>query len=534
MTGPVSAGPAATFTMALVCAPGRRNTLAMFDATPLLRSYARHRLSRLSRMDPVSAQRRVLAKLLAQARTTRFGHDHGFAEIDGVESFQARVPLRRFEQMWQDYWQPAFPQIGGQTWPGPIPFFAETSGTSSGTTKYVPVSRQMVHANRRAALDVLCFHMAARPQSRVLGGLSFLLGGNPEMRQLAPGVRSGDLSGIAAAKVSWWASPYYYPQGALARIADWEAKIDAACADSLGRDIRMVGGTASWLLLAFDRLGELAGRPGTPVGVLYPKLELVVYGGVDFAPYRGRFQAHLARGHADLREVYAASEGFIAAADRGVGEGLRLMVDNGLFFEFVPPDELESASPTRHWLATAEVGVDYAVVLSTNAGCWGHVLGDTVRFVSLNPPRLLVTGRISTQLSAFGEHLTGAELDRAVTAAADAIGAAVQDFSVTAVLPDDRPAQGGHCYIVEFDRMPDAAALARFTEVLDRTLAAGNDDYRVHRAGDFGMAPPQVRAAPPGTFTAWMKARGKLGGQNKVPRVITNAALWASLEAELE
>jgi hypothetical protein len=298
----------------------------------------------------------------------------------------------------------------------------------------------------------------------------------------------------------------------------------------VAEDIRALGGTASWLLLFLDRLAELfPDRPRT-VRAFYPRLELLVYGGVNFAPYRTAFERWVGGASIDLREVYPASEGFIAVADRGIGEGLRVLLDNGLFFEFIPTEEVGSPAPRRFWIGNIETGVNYAMVLSTCAGAWGYLLGDTVRFVDLDPPRLRVTGRTSYMLSAFGEHLIGEEIERAVTEAAEAIGTGVSDFSVGPVFAQGTGTPGGHLFVVEFaDPSVAQPRLAEFAGWIDDRLSALNDDYRSHRAGGFGMDAPRVELAPPGTFAAWMQARGKLGGQNKVPRVITDADLLGSL-----
>ena len=224
----------------------------------------------------------------------------------------------------------------------------------------------------------------------------------------------------------------------------------------------------------------------------FPALELVIHGGVDFAPYRRRFAEWLEGSQAELREVYAASEGFIAAADRGEGEGLRVVLDRGIFYEFVPVAEIDAAAPTRHWIGDIETGVDYALVLTTCAGLWAYVLGDTVRFVSRDPPRLLVTGRLSYTLSAFGEHLTGEEITEAVTGAANAIGAGVRDFAVGALYPEKPGEIGGHLYIVEFERAVSAEETARFAAAIDADLMLRNLDYRDHRAGGFGLTSPQI------------------------------------------
>ena len=500
------------------------------DFTPLLRVYTRYRRRQLRRQDPVESQRRELRRLLAKAKDTRFGREHGFAGIDDVSAYQAAVPLRGYEAMWEEFWKPTFPRLSDCSWPGTIRYFAQTSGTTTGITKYIPCSRDMIRANSWAIFDLLTHHFAHRPKSRLFGGRNFMLGGSTQLTELAPGIRGGDLSGIAARTAPLWARPFYFPPRDLGSIVDWDEKIAALAPASLNANVRGFGGTPSWVLLFLDKLAALRPEAGRRLAGLYPDLELFVHGGVNFAPYRGIFAEWLKGSHAETREVYPASEGFIAAADRREGEGLRMIVDNGLFYEFVPIEELGGAAPTRHWLANAEVGVNYALVLSTCAGLWSYVIGDTVRFVDLGPPRILVTGRTSYSLSAFGEHLIGEEIEKAVTAAATAIGAAVSDFSVGALFPQGEGELGGHLYIVEFSEgAPGPDGLAEFARVLDETLCALNVDYRDHRAQGFAMRAPAIRPVPPGTFAAWMKRRGKLGGQNKVPRVINDEALFEDL-----
>jgi len=411
-----------------------------------------------------------------------------------------------------------------------MPSSALAAGTATGTTKYVPCSGSMGRANARAAVDVVVHHLANRPQSRLFGGKSFMLGGSTDLKTLAPGVRAGDLSGIATATMPIWARPWSFPSRDLALIADWEEKITRLAPLSLEADIRALSGTPSWVLIFFDPLAARRPESGGRIAELYPNLELLVHGGVNFAPYRSRFEALLEGGHAELREVYAASEGFIAVADAEPEDGLRLIVDNGLFFEFVPVEELAAPDPTRHWLATAQPGVNYALVLSNCAGAWSYILGDTVKLVNRTPPRIVITGRTSYMLSAFGEHLTDLEIERAVAAAADHVGRSVTDYAVGPVFPERPGARGRHLYLVEFaDGVPEERTLAAFVEVLDKRLQADNDDYRGHRVGDFSLSAPELRALAPGTFAAWMKERGKMGGQHKVPRVVTDASLLQSM-----
>ena len=319
-------------------------------------------------------------------------------------------------------------------------------------------------------------------------------------------------------------TPLHLPPRDLALLTDWEEKVERLARACRDEDIRVISGTPSWLLIFFHRL--LAPDSGTLHHVI-PNLELLVHGAVNFDAYKLQFAELLRGSRAELREVYPASEGFVAIADRGSGDGMRLLTDNGIFYEFVPVTEVDAADPARRWLANVATGVDYAIAVSTNAGLWSYVVGDIVRFVDLAPPRLLVSGRLSYFLSAFGEHLTGEEVETAISKAAVAIGVNVTDYAVGAVFPDVSNSRGGHRCIVEFaSPSPDTR---RFAQTLDAELCRMNDDYRAHRSVGFGLRDPDIVPVPTGTFAAWMKQRGQLGGQHKVPRVITNAALFDSL-----
>lgn len=503
----------------------------MFDATPFLRLYSGYRSRHLSSQDPAHAQTTQLLSLVRRASQTVFGRDHDFASIRTVEDFQKRVPLRTYEAFWSAYLSKHFPRLENVSWPGVIPYFAVSSGTTSGTTKWIPVSREMINSNKKAGLDLLVYHLLNRPQSRVFSGKSFILGGSTDFVQQAPGIYSGDLSGIAAKTLPWWAAPRYFPPAELALLKNWEEKIERMARSSLHVRISSLSGVPSWLLILIGKLHALCPEAEGDLAKIYPHLDLLIHGGVNFAPYLHQFREILAHTSAELREVYPASEGFIATADRGSGDGLRLNCDHDLFFEFVPLEELKSANPTRHWVATLEKDVNYAVVMSTCSGLWGYVIGDTVRFTDLTPPRLFVTGRTSYYLSAFGEHVIAEELELAVSTAAEAIGATVSDYSVGPIYPQAAGELGGHLYLVEFTgALPPADVVARFGSAVDSKLCALNEDYDAHRAKGFGLRLPEVRAVPQGTFAAWMKSRGKLGGQHKVPRIITDRDLFQGLQ----
>jgi len=499
----------------------------MLDATPLLRGYARVRRLKRSRQDPQKVQEATLMRLVARAAATRFGRDHGFAEIRSVADFQERVPLRHYEAFHARYIAPTFPVLDDVSWPGRIPYFALSSGTTTGRTKYIPLSREMLRANTRAGTDVLADHVLQHPQSDVLGGKTFMLGGSVAMADLGAGVASGDLSGIARLNIPRWSRPYVFPGLADALEPDWDRKLDRLARLSLAEPIRAIAGPPSWLLLVFERLAAIAGR-GRDIGAIYPQLDLMVHGGMGFAPYRQTFESWFPRGGVDWREVYAASEGFMAIADRGIDEGMRLNLDLGLFFEFVPLAEWEAENPTRYVIGTAPPG-EYGLVVSTCAGLFAYRMGDVVELLPGMPPRVRVTGRTSYYLSAFGEHLTGREIEGAVITAANALGANVADYAVTPIYPAAGESRGRHLFVVELDTVAGPGAAETFAQVLDRTLCAGNEDYEVHRRGDVQLQGPEIVFLPPGAFTEWMRARGKLGGQNKVPMVVNAGPVRDSL-----
>jgi hypothetical protein len=484
-------------------------------------AYGRRRVRQLDQADPVAVQRRVLLDLVGKASRTRFGRDHRFETITSVAEFQKAVPLRTYEDLWRDYLKDQYPIFQDLTWPGRIPYLALTSGTTQGATKYIPVSREMVASNSRAAKTMVGAFMASRPASRLFEGKLFFLGGSTDLEKVARGVWQGDLSGVAAITLNELLRPYTFPPLALALEPDWDTKLDLLARRSLDEPITLVSGVPSWLLMLFERVVAHSGK--ATIAEAWPKLEMIVHGGVKFDPYRAAFAQVVGSDQVRLQESYPCSEGFIAYGDMG-SEHLRLLCDHGLFYEFVPVDELDAASPTRHWLGTVETGVNYAIVVSTCAGLWAHVIGDTVRFESRRPPLIDFTGRTKYTLSAFGEHLISEEIEGAIADASAQGGVSVRDWHVGPVF---QGALGYHQYVVEFVTPP--ADLEAFRVALDGSLAHRNADYKAHRAEGVGLPLPEVLVVRPGTFDDWMRARGKLGGQNKVPRIDNSGTLTREL-----
>lgn len=484
---------------------------------------ARRRAAQLASLDPVAAQERTLRRLLARARDTRFGRDHGFASIATIDAFQARVPTRTYEALWEDYLKPRLPVLENLTWPGRIPYLALTSGTTLGATKYIPVSGEMIRSNREAAQSMVAAHMAARPDSRLFEGRMFVLGGTTRLEEPAPGVRQGDLSGIAAIELRSPWRPYTFPPLDLALESDWDRKLERLAERSLDQPITLVSGVPSWLLMLLRRVLELSGK--STIGEVWPTLEAIVHGGVKFDPYKPAFRAMIGRADVLFHETYACSEGFLAHDDPATGL-LRLLVDHGIFYEFIPTAEYDPDAPSRsrRRLGDVETGVDYVIVVSTCAGMWAHVIGDVVRFESLDPPLIRFVGRTKYTLSAFGEHLTGGEVEAAIASASAGAGASAREWHVGPVFEGS---PGRHQYVIEFETSP--ADAGRFRDRLDDDLRRRNADYAAHRAPGVGMPSPGLLVARPGTFEAWMRRRGRLGGQNKVPRIDESGALTRDL-----
>ncbi len=486
---------------------------------------SRLRCAELADLDPARIQAQTLRRLVRKARWTRFGRDHRFDSICSVADFQRAVPVRTYEALWDTYLRDAYPVFDDLTWPGRIPFLALTSGTTQGATKYIPVSTEMVASNRKAAQTALAFYLSSRPESRLFHGRTFFLGGSTALSEPAPGVFEGDLSGIAAVELSPLLRPYTFPPLDLALEPDWDRKLSQLAARSVAEPITLVSGVPGWLLVLFQRILELTGK--NSLAEVWPQLELVVHGGVKFDPYRASFQAIVGSSKVGLQEVYPCSEGFVAFGDPAT-RLLRLVYDHGIFYEFVPVSELDSTSPTRHWLGTVRTGVNYAIVVSTCAGMWAHVIGDTIRFESLAPPLITFTGRTRYTLSAFGEHLISEELEAALARASSATESSVREWHVGPVF---LAGTGYHQYVVEFLKEP--VELARFRDTLDADLSRRNADYLAHRMRDVVLLPPAIIAARAGSFESWMRRRGKLGGQNKVQRMDNSGGLTRDLVAFL-
>jgi hypothetical protein len=465
------------------------------------------------------AQECTLLQMVAAARHTAFGRLYDFAGIRSVDAYQARVPLRDYPDF-QPMLARALAGEADVTWPGRPRYWVKTSGTTAGD-KCIPVTPEAFASHRKGGWDAFILAVERAGASHLLGGKLLFLGGSTSLAPVGQGAFLGDLSGLVVRRLPPGIRSRYAPGAAVVAIPQWEQRLAAAAALVAWQDVRLLSGMPSWMLLLFERVAEVrrAGARAVPdLGRCWPNLRVFIHGGVAFSPYRQLFEAWVGR-PIERIEVYPASEGFVALQTEATG-GLTLMPDYGIFYEFVPIEDLGSERPRRHTVAEVELGRSYAVALTSPAGLWSYLLGDTVRFTARDPLRLVITGRCRHFVNAFGENVIVEEVEQALVTACRQTEAEVVEFTVAPRYPSQTEARGGHDWLVEFRRPPeDQAAFAR---ELDEALMALNTDYRTKRMGEVGMLAPRVIRLPSGAFQGWMRAAGKLGDQHKVPRVTNN------------
>jgi GH3 auxin-responsive promoter len=497
---------------------------------PLLDRFAGRRRRQLEGVwrRPADVQEVALRSLLWSASDTEFGLEHGFRSIRTVAEYQERVPIREYPDF-KPLWTRAVSGARGVTWPGRCRDWVKTSGTTSGD-KMIPVTREAFVSHRKGGWDALllaCSRVGAR---HLMDGPMMFLGGSTALKETGAGCRVGDLSGLAMRRLPHGIRGRYSPGPRIGAIADWERRIEAVADLAATQDLRLISGMPSWLVILFERIArhrQAAGLPMRDLSECWPNLRVLIHGGVAFAPYAEVFEEWMGR-RLERIEVYPASEGFVGVQTEASG-GLTLMLDYGIFYEFVPVEDVGSARPRRHTVADLELHRPYAVVMSTPGGLWSYLLGDTVRFVARDPLRLVITGRTRHYVNAFGENVIVEEVERALTTACRRTEAETVEFTVAPRYPSAGEPRGGHEWLVEF-RIPPREP-EDFARVLDETLVALNTDYRSKRAGGVGMVAPSVTTLPPGTFYRWMRENGKLGDQHKVPRVTNDRKMADALLA---
>ena len=456
----------------------------------------------------MAVQQKVLKKLVRKAKNTAFGRDHNFSDIKTYEDFKKNVPVRDYEAL-RPYVERVVAGEENVLWTKKPLYFAKTSGTTSGT-KYIPLTKASMPMHIKAARNALLMYIDETKNADFLKGKVMFLQGSPELNEVN-GIKTGRLSGIAAHYVPGYLTKNRMPSWETNCIDDWETKVEAVIDETINEDMRLIGGIPSWVQMYFEKIVE---RTGKKIGEVFPNFNLFVYGGVNYEPYRNKFESLIGR-KVDAIELYPASEGFIAYQDSQEEEGMLLLVNYGMFYEFIPAEEFFDDNPTRISLDEVKTGVNYVIILNTNAGLWGYNIGDTVEFVSVDPPRVIVTGRIKHFISAFGEHVIGKEVERAINSQTKESTISVNEFTVA---PQITPQEGlpYHEWFVEFERAPDNTS--EFEEKVDKALQEQNSYYRDLIEGKV-LKPLKITMIEKGGFNNYMKSVGKLGGQNKVPRL---------------
>jgi hypothetical protein len=484
--------------------------------SPAFKGYIKLRQSAIDNFmhNPIDTQRQVFNDLIGSAQFTDYGKKHNFENINTIEDFQKIVPVNDYESL-----KPYIHRIleGEQNilWPSHITWFAKSSGTTSDKSKFIPVSKESLDETHfRSGKDVLALYLRQNPQSNLTNGKCLVLGGSHQVNQLNAASFFGDLSAVMLQNMPLAGQIFRLPELSIALMNEWEEKIERMAHSTIGENVTYIAGVPTWTIVLIKRILEITGANN--LLEVWPNLELYIHGGVNFTPYRRQFEQFVPSTNMSYRETYNASEGFFAAQDREDEEGMLLFLNHGIFYEFMPMEEYGKENPRTLTLKEVEPYKNYAIVISTNGGLWRYLVGDTIQFTTIDPYRIKVTGRLKHFINAFGEELIVDNADNAIAIACAETGAVVVDYSAAPVYMTGE-SNGAHEWIIEFERLP--VPLERFTCLLDKSLQAINSDYEAKRHKDIALRMPIVHQMPKDGFKRWLKDKGKLGGQHKVPRL---------------
>lgn len=459
-------------------------------------------------------QKRIFEQLLTGSKSTTFGKDHWMSSVKSYESFREQIPIRDYEDF-KPYIEKI--KLGEENvlWPGKPLYLSKTSGTTSGV-KYIPLTRASIPNHINSTRNALLSYIHETGKAKFLNGKLIFISGSPALETIN-GIPVGRLSGIVNHHVPSYLRRNQLPSYTTNCIEDWEKKVDAIVEETIKQNMTLISGIPPWVQMYFDKLSE---RTGKKIKDIFPDFDLFIYGGVNYEPYRNKLEESIGK-KVDSIELYPASEGFIAYQDKQNDPSLLLMVNSGIFYEFIPSNEYFNDNPTRIALKDVELGVNYAIILNTNAGLWGYSLGDTVKFVSLDPYKIIVTGRIKHFISAFGEHVITEEVEKALTFAAQQQHAEIVEFTVA---PQVNPESGlpYHEWFIEFSKLPDN--MEKFAAAIDSNLQKQNIYYKDLIEGHI-LQPLKIRHLRKDAFISHMRSIGKLGGQNKVPRLSNDRKL---------
>jgi hypothetical protein len=463
---------------------------------------------------PIDAQQNVFRNLIQAAKDTEWGRKYDFASIKYPGEFTRRVPVQDYESL-----KPCFQRImnGEQNilWNTPIKWFAKSSGTTSDKSKFIPLSKEAIEdCHFKGGIDLVAAYCASNPETKLLNSKGIIVGGSHQANPENQSISFGDLSAVLMQNMSWFGQLFRVPALPVALMSDWELKLEELARATMNQDISNLSGVPTWTLLLIKRMLELKGKNN--LTEIWPNIELYIHGGVNFTPYRQEFRSLIQSDKMHYYQTYNASEGFFAFQYGLHDDDMLLHLSNGIFFEFIPSSEMGNENPSTVLLHEVKEDENYGLVISTNGGLWRYVVGDTIRFTSLRPYKIQVTGRLKHFINVFGEEVIVDNADRAVTEACRQTGAVVSDYTVGPIFLTTKT-RGGHEWLIEFSKQP--ADLHSFTEILDQTLRSVNSDYDAKRQKDIALQLPVVHMLPINTFYKWLKSKNKLGGQNKVPRL---------------
>ncbi len=483
--------------------------------SPAISRLARLRLWRFENWIsyPVAEQRNILQHLVTQAQYTEFGRKYSFSKLFTVRDFKKQVPIHEYDDI-KPY---ILRMMNGEEnilWNTPINWFAKSSGTTSDKSKFIPISEESLkEIHFKGSKDVLTNYYKNFPDSDLLTGKSLVVGGSHQVHAINDEIQYGDLSAVLMQNTPFWGHWIRTPELSIALLDEWESKIEKLAQNTINENVTSLAGVPTWTIVLIKRILEISGK--TTLKEVWPNLELYIHGGVSFTPYREQLQ-RLVGGPINYLEMYNASEGFFAAQNMPGDEGMLLFADHGIFYEFMPVEEYGKANPKTFGLKQVELDKNYALIISTNGGLWRYLVGDTIQFTSLRPFKIKVTGRLKHYMNAFGEEVIVNNADKAIAIASAKTNAVVNDYTAAPVFFTETE-NGAHEWLIEFEKQP--IDLHAFIHELDNALQSINSDYESKRYKNIALRMPVVHQLENGTFNKWLKSKGKLGGQHKVPRL---------------
>ncbi|MEI7676969.1 MAG: GH3 auxin-responsive promoter family protein [Bacteroidales bacterium] len=486
------------------------------NLTQLVFSFFGHRLKEIEALyaHPAETQQKQLQHLIKSAKDTEWGKHYDYRSIKNYNNFANNVPTQTYEEV-KLYVKRMLDGEKNLIWPTKIDWFAKSSGTTNDKSKFLPVSYESLHdCHYRGAKDCLAFYSRINPESQLFGGKSLILGGSHKISSLINNTFVGDLSAILIQNNPFYTNWIRTPDREVALMDEWEAKLERIVETTFKQDVRSLSGVPSWMLVMIKRVLEKTGK--THLTEVWPNLELFLHGGVSFRPYREQYKELIPSDKMHYVENYNASEGFFATQNDLTDSAMLLMIDYGIFFEFIPFSEYGDENPNIVPLWEVEVGKNYAVVISTNSGLWRYKLGDTVTFTSTAPYKIRITGRTKHHINAFGEELMIDNAEKGLMTACAQTGAIVREYTAAPVFMSTK-SKGHHQWLIEFDKLPNS--VEEFTNILDKSLQEINSDYEAKRYKDITLTPLEIVVAHNNLFVDWLKSKGKLGGQHKVPRL---------------